>query len=144
MSEHELKGSGKRRDFPTGSRRDVRKNKGRFDLLMRGMARALFRLARLLENGAAKYGDNNWRKGQPLTVYLDSATRHLWHVAQGHEDEDHAIQAAWNCLALAETLEMVREGELPEELNDLYPTREKVTITPAFDPSSLPGQIQQA
>ena len=30
-----------------------------------------------LEDGALKYGDNNWRKGMPTNVFLDSAVRHL-------------------------------------------------------------------
>ena len=116
----ELKDSGQREEFTTGSRRDTREGKGRFDLLMMGMSKALERLAILLERGAKKYGERNWEKGQPISRYLDSATRHLHRAAQGMEDEDHLIQAAWNCMAAVETLGRVRDGKLPAALNDVY------------------------
>ena len=120
-----LKDSGKREEFSTGSRRDSREGKGRFDLLFMGMPEALRRLAVLLERGAAKYGERNWEKGQPISRYIDSAVRHLHHAAQGHVDEDHLIQAAWNCLAAVETLHRIQWSEhekdrLPTELNDVY------------------------
>jgi len=120
-----LKDSGKREEFATGSRRDSREGKGRFDLLFMGMPEALRRLAVLLERGAAKYGDRNWEKGQPISRYIDSAVRHLHRAAQGQVDEDHLIQAAWNCLAAVETLHrMIPEGNgtppLPLDLNDVY------------------------
>ena len=117
-NDFELKDSGERQEFSTGSQRDTQTGKGRFDLMFSAHD-AVMRLALLFEKGGEKYDDDNWKKGQPLSRYLDSALRHLWHVAGGHEDEDHAIQAAWNCLCLAETLAMVRAGKLPAELNDL-------------------------
>ncbi|HUS51203.1 MAG TPA: dATP/dGTP diphosphohydrolase domain-containing protein, partial [Candidatus Paceibacterota bacterium] len=73
MEFKEVKDSGKRQDFDTGSRRDTRDGKGRYDLLP---VRAIKRLAKHYENGAKKYGDRNWEKGQPLSRYLDSALRH--------------------------------------------------------------------
>jgi hypothetical protein len=115
-----LKDSGEREEFDTGSRRDTRSGKGRYDLLWRGMSDAVQGLAIILEQGADKYGDRNWEKGQPLSRYLDSALRHLAAVARGEEDERHRSQAAWNILALDQTLARVRRGELPAELNDLY------------------------
>lgn len=111
-----IKDSGQRRDFETGSRRDVRQGKGRFDLLP---ARALRRLARHFEAGAVKYGDRNWEKGQPLSVYLDSALRHTTIYMEGKTDEDHLIAAAWNLLCLADTEERIKEGLLPLGLSDL-------------------------
>lgn len=111
-----IKDSGKREDFPTGSRRDVRDGKGRFDLLP---ARALFRVARHFEDGAKKYGDRNWEKGQPLSRYMDSLLRHLACYLRGDRDEDHLAAAAWNCLCLIDTSERITEGKLPKELNDL-------------------------
>jgi dATP/dGTP diphosphohydrolase len=123
-----LKDSGKREEFSTGSRRDDRTGKGRFDLLFMGMPEALRRLAVLLERGAAKYGERNWEKGQPISRYIDSAVRHLHRAAQGYKDEDHLVQAAWNCLAAVETLHRIDAEErgagkgLPSELNDVYST----------------------
>jgi hypothetical protein len=111
-----IKDSGRREDFSTGSRRDIRDGKGRFDLLP---ARALFRIARHFEAGAKKYGDRNWEKGQPLSRYLDSALRHLACHMRGDRDEDHLAAAGWNILCLIDTYERVSENKLPKELNDL-------------------------
>lgn len=110
------KDSGEREEFSTGSVRDTRTGKGRYDLIP---TLPLKRLAQLYERGADKYGDRNWEKGQPLSRYIDSAMRHLIAVAEGQDDEDHAIAVAWNMFALIHTQEAVRRGELPEELDDL-------------------------
>jgi len=75
--------------------------------------------ARHMENGAVKYGDRNWEKGQPLSRYLDSAMRHIQKYLMGHRDEDHMAAARWNIGALMHTEEMIRRGSLPAELNDL-------------------------
>lgn len=112
----ETKDSGKREEFDTGSRRDTREGKGRYDLLP---PIAEDRLAGIYERGAEKYGDRNWEKGQPLSRYIDSARRHLNRLMRGWYDEDHAGQAAWNLLAFIETQERIRLGLLPNELNDL-------------------------
>ncbi len=116
-----IKDSGRRQEFDTGSRRDSRTGKGRYDLLP---ARALRRVARVFESGAAKYGDRNWEKGQPLSRYLDSALRHTYQVLEGKTDEDHAAQACWNLLAFLETQERIRAGLLPATLDDLPPGQE--------------------
>ena len=111
-----IKDSGKRQEFTTGSRRDTRDGKGRFDLLP---MRALKRLARHFEAGALKYGDRNWEKGQPISRYVDSAFRHLAAYTQGERDEDHLIAAAWNIMCAADTEERVAVKLLPKELNDV-------------------------
>jgi hypothetical protein len=108
--------SGVREEFKTGSRRDTREGKGRFDLIPPGPLR---RLAQLYERGAQKYGDHNWQKGQPLSRYLDSAYRHLVAVAEGQEDEDHLAAVAWNAFSLMWTQAKIREGKLPPDLYDL-------------------------
>jgi len=84
-----VKDSGERQQFSTGSVRDTQVGKGRFDLIPTD---ALRRLAQHYENGARKYGDRNWEKGQPLGRYLDSAFRHLVNVLDGKTDEDHAAR----------------------------------------------------
>lgn len=112
----QVKDSGKRQEFNTGSVRDTQEGKGRFDLIS---PISLKRLARHYENGARKYGDRNWEKGQPLSRYIDSALRHINAFKEGNRDEDHVIAAGWNLLALAHTEEMIRRGLLPKELNDL-------------------------
>ena len=111
-----VKDSGKRRDFKTGSVRDTREGKGRFDLIS---PIALKRLAQHYENGGNKYDDRNWEKGQPLASYLDSAIRHLIEFQEGLRDEDHLAAAAWNIFSIIHTEEMISRGVLPKELNDL-------------------------
>lgn len=89
--------SGKREEFPTGSRRDSRDGKGRFDLLP---VKPLRRLAKHYENGAKKYGDHNWQKGQPSSRYYDSAMRHLIMYMDGDRSEDHLAAVAWNAFSM--------------------------------------------
>ncbi len=113
------KDSGERRVFSTGSRRDVRTGKGRYDLIS---PIGLKRLAQLYERGAVKYGDRNWEKGQPLGQYLDSAIRHLFCYLAGMRDEDHLTAVAWNAFSFVHTEQLIRDGKLPKELDDLGTT----------------------
>lgn len=111
-----IKDSGQRQEFATGSRRDTDEGKPRLSLIP---PLVLSRLAMVYTNGAKKYGDNNWQKGQPLSRYYDSAMRHMLAAREGREDEDHLFQAAWNMAAIAWTLEECRAHRLPESLVDL-------------------------
>lgn len=113
---NDVKDSGKRQEFTTGSRRDTNKGKGRFDLIP---PYALTRLARHYENGAEKYGDRNWEKGQPLGRYLDSMIRHAFKFLGGSKEEDHLAAVAWNALAYIETERRIECGVLPKELDDM-------------------------
>lgn len=115
---YELKDSGVREEFETGSRRDTRAGKGRYDLLP---PRAMRRLAQVFEAGGAKYGDRNWERGQPLSRFLDSGIRHAFDWLEGKGDEDHLAQAVWNLLCAMETQERVKAGVLPAELADVGP-----------------------
>jgi hypothetical protein len=90
--------SGARESFSTGSVRDTRAGKGRFDLIPVG---PLKRLAKHYENGANKYGDHNWELGQPSSRYYDSAMRHLISYMAGDRSEDHPAAIAWNAFAIA-------------------------------------------
>lgn len=112
----EVKDSGARQDFGTGSVRDTRDGKGRFDLLP---TYATKRLAQHFENGAKKYGDRNWEQGQPLSRYLDSALRHTFVYLEGDRSEDHLAAAAWNIMTCIETQHRILSGRLPAELYDL-------------------------
>jgi hypothetical protein len=103
-------------EYQTGSKRDNREGKGRFDLLSPFV---MARDARHMENGAKKYGDRNWEKGQPLSAYLDSAMRHLSKFHMGCSAEDHLAAARWNIGCIMHTMEMIERGVLPKELNDL-------------------------
>lgn len=117
---NEVKDSGQHQAFATGSKRDTREGKGRFDLIP---SYALKRLAQHFENGAKKYDERNWEKGQPLARYLDSAIRHAYAYLAGSRDEDHLAAIAWNALACIETENRIQNGVLPKELDDLEPLR---------------------
>ena len=56
------------------------------------------------KGGALKYGENNWQKGQPLTWYLSSATRHYLEYSRGDRDEPHDRAFVWNVLNAAWTI----------------------------------------
>jgi hypothetical protein len=111
----EVKDSGKRQEFKTGSVRDTNEGKGRYDLIT---PIGLTRLAKHYENGARKYQDRNWEKGQPICRYLDSAIRHIYKHLEGNREEDHLAAGAWNLLAAIHTEEMIERGNLSKELDD--------------------------
>lgn len=128
--------SGGEEYFTTGSRRNSRSGKGRYDLLQ---SHAIFRLARVNEIGAEAYrDDHNWRKGQPISRYLDSALRHTFNYAHGYRDEDHIAHAIWNLCCLLETEHMIEKGLLPPSLADVRrwtegdPTADREVINQRF------------
>jgi hypothetical protein len=110
------KDSGAREGFPTGSVRDCRTGKGRFDLIPSWPLRCL---AQLYERGAAKYSAENWKKGQPLRRYLDSSLRHINELLAGDMTEDHAAAACWNLFSFMWTRMMIAAGLLPKDLDDM-------------------------
>ena len=50
------------------------------------------------EEGAKKYGENNWQKGLPVNCYLDSAIRHYLKYRRGDNDEPHDRAFVWNLM----------------------------------------------
>ena len=76
------------------------------------------RLAIHYQNGAKKYDKNNWKKGQPISRYYDSAIRHLWKIQAELNDEDHYAALFWNLVAIVQTKQDIKNGHLPKELND--------------------------
>lgn len=59
---------------------------------------AILEVAKHFEDGAVKYGDNNWRKGIDLHCYIDSAVRHYLKYRRGDKDEPHDRAFMWNIL----------------------------------------------
>lgn len=78
---------------------------------MDGMANMLKDLAIHYENGAEKYGVDNWKKGIPVVggdrggSFMDSAMRHLAQYLIGLTDEPHQISCIWNCVCGLWTLQ---------------------------------------
>jgi hypothetical protein len=84
------------RKFDTGAHRDTGVGKPRMSLVPQ---EELERVALHFTKGAERYSPNNWKLGMPLSVYYDSADRHLRKWFQNHTDEDHAAAAIWNIMA---------------------------------------------
>ncbi len=55
-------------------------------------------VAKQYEDGAKKYAERNWEKGQPLHVYIDSGVRHYLKFKAGLTDEPHLRAFVWNIL----------------------------------------------
>lgn len=58
----------------------------------------LLEIAKHFEEGAKKYGDNNWQKGIPVRCYIDSAIRHYLKFLRGDIDEPHDRAFVWNIM----------------------------------------------
>ena len=58
----------------------------------------LLEVAKHFEEGAGKYGENNWQKGIPVKVYIDSAVRHYLKWLRGDVDEPHDRAFCWNVM----------------------------------------------
>lgn len=55
-------------------------------------------VAKHFEDGAKKYGENNWQKGIPVRCYIDSAIRHYLKYLRGDIDEPHDRAFIWNIM----------------------------------------------
>lgn len=58
----------------------------------------LLEVAKHFEDGALKYGPDNWKKGIPTWCYIDSATRHYIKWLRGDKDEPHDRAFVWNLM----------------------------------------------
>ncbi len=58
----------------------------------------LLEVSKHFEEGAKKYGENNWQKGLPVSCYIDSAIRHYLKHRRGDTDEPHDRAFVWNLL----------------------------------------------
>ena len=77
-------------------------------------------VAKHFEEGAKKYGENNWKKGIPVWSYIDSAVRHYLKWLRGDEDERHDRAFCWNIMCAIWTCE-----NMPE-LNEYRRKEEKI------------------
>ena len=97
------------RQFESGAQRDTSDGKLRMSLVPQ---EELKRVMQRYLDGAEKYGESNWMKGMPLSVYYDCAHRHLEAWWNDKRDEDHAAAAVWNILCAMWTEKNART--LPE------------------------------
>lgn len=101
-----IKDSGERTQFASGAVRDMHEGKGDMASIP---WEAVLRLSKHYENGAKKYQRWNFRKGIPVSSFIDSACRHLAKYQCGMDDEDHLAAAAFNVLGA-----MLMENTIPE------------------------------
>lgn len=81
--------------------------------------RAIEMVMQVGEMGAVKYGDHNYRKGMPVTKFINAAFRHVfieWLFKGIDNDEEsgmpHLAHGAWNLLAALE--QMLTKPELDD------------------------------
>lgn len=106
------------RQFDTGAQRDTGDGKLRMSLLPHTEIKRV--LKRYLD-GAEKYGENNWMKGMPLSVFYDCIHRHLDAWWCGDDSEDHAAAVVWNMLCamyIEARSEEIDAFPMERELND--------------------------
>lgn len=72
-------------------------------------ANMILEVSKHFEEGAKKYGENNWQKGLPINCYIDSAVRHYLKWLRGDEDEPHDRAFVWNILCCIWTVKHMRE-----------------------------------
>ena len=58
----------------------------------------LLEVSKHFEEGAEKYGENNWQKGLPVKCYINSAIRHYLKWLRGDKDEHHDRAFCWNIM----------------------------------------------
>lgn len=109
----QLKSSGNKDTFSSGAVRDSIEGKPLMELLPLDL---LMRVSIWYGLGAKKYGDNNWRKGQPIKRCVGSILRHLTKYIMGQRDEDHLSAIVFNALSIM-NVEMYHADD--PQLNDL-------------------------
>lgn len=84
------------------------------------------------EEGAEKYGENNWQKGLPAYCYINSAVRHYLKWRRADNDEPHDRAFVWNIMCAIWTCKH------KPELNDYA----KKTAS-GFDPDDFLGEYEE-
>ncbi len=65
----------------------------------------MLEVSKHFEEGAKKYGPDNWKKGIPVHSYIDSAVRHYLKYRAGWTDEPHDRAFVWNLMCCIWTME---------------------------------------
>ena len=75
------------------------------------------------EEGAKKYGENNWQKGIEPKYYIDSAIRHYLKWRRGDKDEPHDRAFVWNIMCCIWEVDWHKkeEKEEKEDIPDSLP-----------------------
>ncbi|MCK9382920.1 MAG: DUF5664 domain-containing protein [Sulfuritalea sp.] len=83
--------------------------------------------ARVMAYGAKKYSRDNWRKGGPVSQYIDCAYRHLNRIAEGEDvDAESGCSHAGHVMAnMAFLLELKRTGKLKDDRYSAKPQQQE-------------------
>lgn len=73
-------------------------------------AEIILEVSKHFEEGAKKYGENNWQKGLPINCYIDSAVRHYLKWLRGDKDEPHDRAFLWNIICCIWTVKHIKAG----------------------------------
>jgi hypothetical protein len=91
----------------------------------------LLEVSKHFEEGAEKYGENNWQKGLPAKCYINSAVRHYLKWLRGDTDEHHDRAFCWNVICACWTCKH------RPELNDYAPGKL------GFNPDDFIGEYEE-
>jgi hypothetical protein len=108
---YKTKDSGERQTFATGMQRDIQTNKPRYDLVDWPMIK---RWAELMQRGALKYGEHNWKKActqEELDRFRASALRHMIQWFNNEQDEDHGAAVLFNISGAEMVMAKLKNGE---------------------------------
>lgn len=81
-------------------------------------AEAMLELSKHFAEGMKKYGKDNWKKGIPVSSYIDSGIRHYLKVLAGWEDEPHDRAFIWNLICAIWTMTNMPELDDFTDLNN--------------------------
>lgn len=95
----------------------------------------ILEVSKHFEEGAKKYGPDNWRKGIPVHCYIDSAVRHYLKFLRGDKDEPHDRAFCWNIMCAIWTCkhkpELNEYGCVPDPEADI-PKRSYDSVAEAY------------
>lgn len=94
----------------------------------KAVATMFLEVAKHFEEGAKKYGENNWQNGIPVHCYIDSAVRHYLKYLRGDKDEPHDRAFCWNIMCAIWTC--IHKPEL----NSYAPKDEYADYMRKYDP----------
>lgn len=90
---------------------DGKTKHSRDEITNQRLASMYLEVAKHFEEGAKKYGENNWQKGIPVHCYIDSAVRHYLKWLRGDKDEPHDRAFVWNLLCCIWEVDYHKEND---------------------------------
>lgn len=89
----------------------------------------ILEVSKHFEEGAKKYAPDNWKKGIPISSYIDSGLRHYFKWRDGWEDERHDRAFVYNLLAAIWTMKHLPEmDDLPRRTYTLEEVKAELGI----------------